>query len=263
MKSRAFPVTFFAASAGAFFALASTGHLNAQTTTPIAVTNPSFESPAGADGVTSVGLPGWLVVGNLLSGFPLNAPLNETVLTQNPTNTQYVGTTGANSIGTMDGSQIASFRTGVLNLVGGSASQIIPTGLLTLGTQYSLTVGVGNPLDSVFQGYTISILAGSTSLASITNAGVDVPDGTFQDRTLNFTLNNLAPIVTAGGLTINLSVPNGLTLGTGYGTDFDNVRLTAINVIPEPSTYASVAFGLLGLVGAQYARRRRGSWARA
>ena len=255
MQLLSIPVTVFAA--GALFALVPSGQLAAQTT-PVAITNYSFENPAVVDGATSVGLTGWTVVGNLLSGPPLNTPLNETVLTSNPTNAQYPGTTGQNSIGTMDGNQIASFRTGALNIVGGSATQV--TGqLLTIGTLYTLNVAVGNPLGSVYQGYTISLLAAGTTLASVTNTGTDVTDGTFRDVTLTYALGALSPAVNSP-IIVSLSTPDGLTLGTGYGTDFDNVRLTATPtgiIVPEPSTIASASIGLLGLVGIQYARRRR------
>lgn len=270
MQPRTLPTVLLAT--GALFAFVPAGPLAAQTTS-VPITNFSFEQPSQADGTTSVGLTGWSVVGNTfqtitIPGIPplvppttIQQPLTESILTSNPTNAQYFGTSGAGAVGTMNGSQIASFRTGALNLTG-SASQIVPTNLLTLATQYTLTVAVGNPLDSAFQGYTISIISGTTSLGSITETTGGVPtDGTFRDVSLSFVLNDLAPLATVGGLIVSLSVP-GVPLTSAvqdYGTDFDNVRLTSTPVIvPEPSTIASACVGLLGLLGVQYFRRRRG-----
>jgi hypothetical protein len=138
-----------------------------------------------------------------------------------------------------DGSQVAYIQAG-------SIFQVLPH-LLTANTQYDLVVEVGeqaiDPIDP--DGYAVQLRAGSTLLAEATSP--DPPNNEFITASLSYTAFAGNP---------HLGQPLAIWLidkePSIFHNDpnFDNIRLTATNVIPEPST--AVLMWLLGVsIGAR------------
>ena len=118
-------------------------------------------------------------------------------------------------------------------------------GTVAGGQTYTLTVGIGNRLDSPLANngtYTISLLDGGTVLASQTYAGSSIAVGTWYDLSLAYTT---PANVAAGSLQVQLGfATTGYTSGNACGQgDFDNVRLTsAVSLIPAaPSGLTATA----------------------
>ncbi len=124
-----------------------------------------------------------------------------------------------------------------------SVSQTLPT-VLVADTLYTLTVAVGDRLDTTFSGYAIELFAGATLLAGIDSTTGPVPgNDSWTDVTLTYTSGSS---VTADPLQIRLR-----SLSDGTQTNFDNVRLDG-TLVPEPSTALLGGLGVLALL-----RRRR------
>jgi hypothetical protein len=128
---------------------------------------------------------------------------------------------------------------------GGTISQTLTGTLLIPNTTYTLSVDIGHRLDDGFvTTYTIALYAGGTFLKDLSGSNGVIPIGTFADETLTFTTD---ATVAPGDLRIVLS-------SAGQQTDFDNVRLTATSLIPEPSSLSLLAAGL-GLLFFVFRRR--------
>jgi hypothetical protein len=198
------------------------------------VVNASFQDDTVlTDGGTNASVSNWLTV---------SAGATETAVTYNPTFTDYAGAAGLSGVATnMDGNQVLSFDT---SLLGGTATASQTTGsLLTLNTSYTLTVSVGNPGGQAFQGYVLSILAGTNTLAT-TGIQYDVASGAFEVKSTSFIADSSMAALVNTPITILLTAPGAL-LAQSTGADFDNVQLTSA-AVPEPSTYALLGIGTFG-----------------
>lgn len=204
----------------------------------VTIANPGFE----AVGLRPTGyvpyIPGW----NTGTGFPAEA-----VGTFFPGAGQYPG-------GIPEGNNVAYTK-------GPWISQVLPT-TLQPGLVYTLLVDVGYRLDNSsgpFTGYTISLLAGNTMIAS-SSAGTPTP-GNFITALASFTALAGDPLIGQTLqilLTVNRPYP--------YQINFDNVRLDASAIpdlqgpqtpasqVPEPGTLALIGTGLLGLIRRAYRR---------
>lgn len=115
--------------------------------------------------------------------------------------------------------------------------------VLTAGGVYELSTMVGRRLDNPllpWQGYTMSLYAGSNVLASVTNP-VDPGLGSWQRATLQYT-------ATTASVGLGESVT--IELASSYGqTNFDDV---SFGLVPAPGV--ATLLGLGGLLGC---RRRR------
>lgn len=191
---------------------------NSAFATPVSINNASFESQVLSDGAYVVGIAGW----SNSSGGVFNA-----------TAAQFPG-------GVPDGQNFAWLN-------GGSASQTL-TANLTANSEYTLSVGVGERLDSSvsykFPGYSVSLLAGGHVLA--TESSLNPPPGSFLTSTLHFTALSGNPYL-GQSLAIQLTA-------NGTQVEFDNVRLN-VSPVPEPEIYGMMLMGL-GMMGF-VARRRK------
>lgn len=161
---------------------------------------------------------------------------------------------GFSGITPLDGTFSTRFSFGIG--VGNTASltQNLTGVSLVSNSLYQLTIDLNTgTLLGAISGVSIEILAGNTSLATLTGANLVSllnPNSTlFQTVTLNYTTGAVAP---AGNIGVRIS--GGGVAAAASAFYVDNVRLTQ-TPIPEPSTVAAslAGAGLLGLV----MRRRR------
>jgi len=177
----------------------------------IAITNPSFEThaPFGCTGcgTWNVGpIHGWTITGGRAGSWLPDSSAFPSV---------------------PDGNIIAFSN-------GATLSQTLSASIAPY-TTYSLSVDVGHRLDGTDgypAGYTIELLAGGMLLRSISGFSGDIPKGTFQDVSFNFTSGATG----SGNLAIEL-------ISGGIQSDFDNVRLTAAQA-SEPGSLALLITGL-------------------
>jgi PEP-CTERM motif len=150
--------------------------------------------------------------------------------------------TGAPGLGTVPADNIPDgIQTFYSN--GGDIGQVLGTAIGPAGTQYTLSVYVGDRWDRALTSYTIRLLAGGVPLVSATNP-VTPAEGQFAQATLNYTADGTE----AGLLAIQL-IANAATAQV----NFDNVALD-VHLVPEPASIALLGAGLLGL--GLYRRRR-------
>ena len=143
---------------------------------------------------------------------------------------------GAFAAGAPEGENVAFASHG-----GPTISQIL-SAAAQANTLYTLTMLVGNRLDADFGGYQAELWAGGTMLAQ---------DGSQQPADGQFLLSTVQYFVAAG----NPAIGSALEIrfrSLGWQTVFDDVRLEAIESVPEPALLA-----LLGLGGAAVVRRQR------
>lgn len=134
---------------------------------------------------------------------------------------------------------------------GGSSISQNLSGMLTAGTSYSLSVGIGNRA-GFFYGYTVSLSAGGVVLASDTVQASDYPAfagayGTFMTSTVSY-------FAAAGNAQLGnaLAITLGANGDSSGQTEFDNVVLSSsggTSGTPEPASFALVgAAGLCGVL---------------
>lgn len=190
--------------------------------TPITVINSSFENPDTST-YNSGPITGWTINGGA-GVFQPNAYLP--VGTLSPV-------VGAGFISGVVGTQTAYINSGYISQTLGSK--------LDFGT-YTLSVNVGDRLDTAAPNYSISLLDGTNVLASITQADFATIDDGWITATLTYSSTTSDP-------TQFLSIV--LAKTGGDQVNFDNVRL---DHVPEP---ASLALFGLALAGLAVARRRK------
>jgi len=201
----------------------------------IPVANFSFNDPELADGTrTFVGtVPGWPDAGGV----------------RDPVNAQYSGATGDNVSlpGTADGGQTAyiAFPEGLGATVRNNFGITIQA-----NTLYTLTVALGNPLDTDPGTVVLDLFGNLIHVGSTTIPPTSITEGTFTDFSVSagpFAPNN--PVV-GGPLAMRLTMS--AATSPQQWLDFDNVRLTA--TVPEPA-----GSGVLMLCVALSIQRRRRS----
>ncbi|GAB4264785.1 MAG: hypothetical protein Kow0092_16650 [Deferrisomatales bacterium] len=176
---------------GAVAAALAAGPAAVANAVPVAITNPGFEATVLADGTwASVAPPGWTRAGS--AG------------TFNPTTAQFPGEApeGAN--------------TAYSN--GGTLTQTLAE-TLTAGTTYTLTVQVGDRLDTAFPGYRVQLGVDSGGFVLLAEDNSTLaPNGGFLTSTVVYTATAGDPV--GANLQIQL-------VSSGVQTNFDDVQLTA------------------------------------
>lgn len=224
----------------------------------ITVPNFSFETPAdttiaapydklGTANSTGVAdpLPSWNYTTNNTNGYGV------------------VSTSTLTTLGTSDGSQAAFID--VYN--GGNFGTLTTAnslGVISANTLYTLTVAVGapatwvgDPYAGVGGGHLTEGETGAEAILSLTGDGtifasqsVDasvVSEGTLVDYTVTFTTGASGGVI---GQDLGISLESLKedypgNVDPGIEADiFDNIRLTAVSTVPEPSTYAMLLGGL-------------------
>ncbi|MGH8528308.1 MAG: sialate O-acetylesterase [Nevskiales bacterium] len=198
----------------------------------IPITNPSFETPALADGVLAEG-PG------LIGGWNFSGTANTFVGIFNPPAGSYP-TAGGNGTPTGAAGANAAFlfnNGGPTESV--SATQTLTT-TLTANTDYALTVGIGRFLPnqpfafSLYGGYRIELLAGSTVIASDSDTAQPA-EGAFSDATVAVAAGQISPALIGQPLAVRLAISS---TEAQRSTHFDNIRLACDDVTDTapPST---------------------------
>ncbi len=172
---------------------------------PVAIANAGFEDPVLGDG--GVGTPAdWTVVAG---GGDLYNPTTAEFAGEAP-----VGFNVLSMFSKADGDGFSLMLDGA-------------TGQLQVGATYALTVQVGDPLNSDFDGYKVQLLANGTVLAEDDNTVVPTV-GTFATATVNYVYNAAHVAHVGFPLEIRL-LSKGLLSGD---TEFDDVKLTVILASP-------------------------------
>lgn len=216
------------------FALSIAGCLTALLASPaqaavITVPNFSFEENAGADGNFVTSANDWTIAGTFGGAGSYN-----------PVDAIFSGTTGGNIPSPGEGTDIHLSnlsRSGVAGSGFSTFTSAASLATITDGLQYTLTVAGGNRAGATAPDqYTIELLVDGLSAASTVFDGNTITADSFQDITTSFIAT---PVQAGGALTVRLT--HSTFAGTGGASGhFDNVRLTAITPIPEPSTLALI-----------------------
>jgi RHS repeat-associated protein len=180
--------------------------------TPVAVTNPSFETPVlGAGQFATGNFPGWTVTG--------------TAGPYHPTAAQFPG-------GVPDGQNIAFDN-------GGTIAQVL-SAPLTAATHYVLQVDVGESLDVGLAPFSVELWAGGL----LASASTPLPaDGAFTTVTVTYDALDGSPFL---GQLLEIRL-----ISAGAQVSFDNVRLTATPAVevgaalPLPGMAIDSATGLV------------------
>jgi hypothetical protein len=181
---------FFPFTAAAFATLVTVEMPSARAE-PVAITNPSFESPSLSDGSFNIaGITGWSVI--------------------NTGNPGLFNPSSASFGFVPDGVQ-------TLYSNGGTVFQTLAT-TLAPNTVYSLGVFVGRRLDfTTFPGFSVELRAGSTILASANETNIPLPaPGKFQRLTLTY----VSPSIILPGQILEIRLKS-----NGAQTNFDFVTL--------------------------------------
>ncbi len=195
---------------------------------PIGIVDAGFEDPPTS--TSSIGaVSGWTISGSGAGVWNIGAsPL------------------GFWTVGATQGNQVAFVGREAPSGTPASISQVLSATLMA-NAAYSLTGEVGHPIGfggtaSPATTYTISLLAGSATLSSITGTG---PEGTFAPFTLTYDSTGSAFF----GKTLQIVLTSSKTQ-----TAFDAIALDATGPgvdAPEPASLALLCTGLLGLMGSR------------
>jgi hypothetical protein len=218
---------------------------------PIAVPDASFDEPDVADGARANALnsdastvPGWLSVfsGPGVSGGGVEDPLDA----------QFVGADGDGSPlpAPADGGQ-ALFVQGTLASNDQSFSTLAPVAIVAEDTTYTLTVAIGNALDSEPGDVVLAFFVNGTPVAETIAPEGTLADGAFTDIQLELTTGAGDPL--AGG-ELDIQLRQEQTANALQIAYFDDVRLED-SAVPEPAAILLLAAGA-GILGGA-ARRRR------
>jgi hypothetical protein len=198
---------------------------DAATSTPLAVINPSFESPATNPGtfITSAPPTGWQAYGNINNGNRATGVLNPsstTLYLDRPPHGSNVGV-----VFLLDRPMEQSFYA---NSEAGLQQTLTAT--LQPDSEYTLSVHVGNINTDTspshryeflgFPGYRIDLLAGGQVLASDTNS-LRPGEGRFLQSTVRFATGSQHALL---GLALGIRLVN-LNSSVGIEVNFDDVRL--------------------------------------
>lgn len=220
---------------------------------PISVPNDTFQLPAVNDGAALyintldlVTIPGW------------TASLSGPGITQggitDPLDAQFPGATGDDAAlpGTADGGQAVVLR-GSLAANTQVFVTIDPLATVEAGETYTLTVAVGNALDSDPGDVAIQITVNNNVVAQTTANDASLPEGTFTDLQLVYVAPASGPLV-GGTLKVRLR-----QLVTGAGNQyayFDRIEFED-GAVPEPGAPLLLAAGATALACAGRRGRRR------
>jgi hypothetical protein len=209
----------------AILVLACAPSVTAQT--QITIQNPSFEAfnalniPWSGGPYNSGPIPSWTISGTGQAG------------SWQPSSTVYTSLANGST---------AAYTTGQ------TISQDLGVSVIA-GATYTLTVSVGHRLSCCVITANISLLAGTTTLASSSASNSAIPDGAFAVRTVTYTAPNPAP---SGNLAISLGTPG------SQSADFDNVALTvtpqhSVTISWNPSSTPNVTYRVYRSNGAVWA----------
>ncbi len=121
-----------------------------------------------------------------------------------------------------------------------------------VGLTYELKVDVSSINGFPVGTYSISLTAGGRLVAGASDL-VPGATGLFSTVTVSASIDGNS---TAAGQPITISLANGGVPQAGTQVLFDNVRLTSsVTAVPEPSTWALFAIGVIGLFAAGRGRR--------
>ena len=183
---------------------------------------------------TTVDVPGWVTATGWLPAYDNPANRSGSVAAQNAAahGTNYFLSNGS-SWG---------------NNNGGAIESAASLGLVASDESYTLSMFVNDNEAPPLSGRTLDLLANGVVLTPSSFTGTPGVAGTWNEFTNTYDAASLAAVVGQ-----NLTIRVGWAAGaTGAQSELDNVTLSSVSAVPEPSALSLLALGALGLV-----RRKR------